>query len=308
MKKTKRDIRKILVPVPLSGEMSEPLNQAMHFHRAYGTEIEILHIVSQPGFPQSVLKRHKLLKARSNSEIKLRSMVLNVFGGEIPDRVSLKVIIGSLIPSIIKEANNSRCDLIIIKKAEKNRSALAFFKSENADKLISEAVCPVLTITHESSGDMIKDILIPVDIFKKVSNKIAWAISLSKQFKSRLHIVSVMSMDINPEDSMTVRKSSEIEQAIRKEGIEVDTVVLKKGSGSNADAVLDYANKINPDMIMIMTHQESILRDNYLGSFASGIIHDSQIPVFSVVPCNETILEGIFSTIKLNTQKSDTSS
>lgn len=305
MKKIKRDIRKILVPVPLSGEMSEPLNQAMHFHRAYGTEIEILHIVSEPGFPQSVFNKENLLRTKSNAEIKLRSMVLNFFGGEIPDRVSLKVISGSLIPSILKEASNSRSDLIIIKKAEKNRSALAFFKSENADKLISEAVCPVLTITHESSGDRISDILIPVDIFKKVSNKVAWAISLSKQFKSRLHIVSVMSMDIKPEYSISVRKNREIEQAIRKEGIEVDTVVLKKESGSDAGAVLDYANKIKPDMIMIMTHQESILRDNYLGSFASRIIHDSHIPVFSVVPCNETLLDGIFSTIKLNSQKSN---
>ena len=303
MRKKHGNIKKILVPVPLSDELFLPLRQAMHFNRAYGTMIEILHIVSKPVFPRSLryIASHK--KNKSAAEDKLRSMVLNFFEGKIPPKVTHKVISGSLMPTILKEARHSKIDLIIIKKAEKNRSPFSIFRTENADKMISEAVCPVLTITQESLGDQIKDILIPVDIFKKTSIKVAWAISLAKQFQSRLHIVSVLSMDIKPEDSISLRKSKEIEETIRKEGIDIEMVILKRESRSIAGTVLDYANKINPDMLMIMTHQESLLPDNYLGSFASEIIHDSRIPVLSVVPSNGSILSSFFNSFKLNPHK-----
>jgi hypothetical protein len=61
-------------------------------------------------------------------------------------------------------------------------------------------------------------------------------------------------------------------------------------------AVLDHAAEVKPDMFLIMTHQESILFDNYLSNFASEIIHKSPIPVFSVVPRKETLIDGFMGT------------
>mgnify|MGYP006288150471 CR=1 FL=1 len=170
-------------------------------------------------------------------------------------------------------------------------------KAENADKLIAEAVCPVMTISDRPACHSIKDILLPVDIFKETANKVAWAISMAKKFNARLHVVSVVEMDIKPQDSLSYKKCKKIEDAIRKEGIEVDTVLLKSEKRSMAQSVLDYSAEINPDLIMIMTHQESALIDNYLGNFAREIIHRSTVPVFSAVPGKKSILEGFFSTI-----------
>lgn len=292
-----KDIKKILVPVPLTDEFCVPLHQAMHFNKAYATEIILLNVTTDNSLSQRIFNRDKMSRRNRESEERLKAFTLEYFNGSIPEKVSLKVARGPLIPTILKEATEMRCDLIIIRKAEKNKNPLAFLKTENADKLISEAVCPVLTISKDPTTEKIKDILLPVDIFKKTANKVAWAISIARQFGSRLHIVSVLSMDIKPEDSLSFKKSKGIEKTIRKEGIDVDTVLLKSGSKSIAQTVLDYAERLQPDMLMIMTHQESVLLDNYLGTFAGDIIHKSEIPVFSVVPRKETILEGFLDPI-----------
>ncbi|MGM0666516.1 MAG: universal stress protein [Bacteroidota bacterium] len=292
-----KDIKKILVPVPLTDEFCVPLHQAMHFNKAYGTEIILLNVATDNSLSQRIFNRENMSRRNRESEERLKALTLEYFNGSIPEKVSLKVARGPLIPTILKEAADMRCDLIIIRKAEKNKNPLGFLKTENADKLISDAVCPVLTISKNPTTEKINDILLPVDIFKKTSNKVAWAISIARQFGSRLHIVSVLSMDIKPEDSLSFKKSKGIEKTIGKEGIDVDTVILKSGSKSIAQTVLDYAERLNPDMLMIMTHQESVLLDNYLGSFAGDIIHKSEIPVFSVVPRKETILEGFLDPI-----------
>lgn len=290
-----KEIKKILVPVPLAAGFSVPLDQAMHFNRAFGTEVILLHVVPDHSLPQRLFNPENILRRNKQSEAKLKVFAMDYFNGRIPEKVSLKVVNGPLIPTILKEATSNRCDFIIIKKAARNNSPLGFLKAENADKLISEAVCPVLTISNDPTTKKINDILLPVDIFKKTTNKVAWAISIARQFDSRLHIVSVLSLDIRPENSLSFRKSKDIEQTIRKEGITVDTVILKSGSKSIAQTVLDYADRLRPDLLMIMTHQESILLDNYLGSFAGDIIHKSEIPVFSVVPRKETILGGLLN-------------
>jgi len=222
-------------------------------------------------------------------------MVKHYFKGNIPEHVVLSVENGKLISSILKTAGQLKCDLIIIKKAERVRKRFHLLKAENADKLIAEAICPVLTIIDKPTEEGIRNILMPVDIFKKTSNKVAWSISLAKKFKATLHVVSVLNIDINVKDSLAYNKCKRIEATIRKKGIEVNTVILNAAGKPPEESVLDFMADLMPDMIMIMTHQESILFDNYLGSFAREIIHRSPIPVFSVVPCKETVLDRFMS-------------
>ncbi|MDZ7740176.1 MAG: universal stress protein [Bacteroidales bacterium] len=301
MKSNKNNI-KILVPVPLSPDFTIALSQALQFNKAYRTEIILMHVVPD-NLSGRIKHTNRVRRSNYEASFNLRCLAMNFFKGEIPDNVSLKVVNGPLIPTILKEASDMKCDLIIIKKSEKTKGYLNFMRTENADKLISEAVRPVITIPGNGTDGKIRDILLPVDIFKKTTTKVAWAISLAKRFNARLHVVSVLNMDIKPEDSMSYKKCKQMEYEIRKEGLEVDTAMLRSEKKSMADSVLDYSAKIRSDLIIIMTHQETSLIDNYLGSFATDIIHRSKVPVFSVVPGKEEVLSGFFSTISASANK-----
>jgi hypothetical protein len=47
-----------------------------------------------------------------------------------------------------------------------------------------------------------------------------------------------------------------------------------------------------------MTHQETILFDNYLGAFAREVIHKSRVPVISIVPRKDSLVLNLLESIE----------
>jgi nucleotide-binding universal stress UspA family protein len=51
-----------------------------------------------------------------------------------------------------------------------------------------------------------------------------------------------------------------------------------------AKALLNYAHKVNADMVSIMTQQEHDISEFFLGSLAQNIIFSFDIPVLTITP------------------------
>jgi len=283
------EIRKILAPVPLGSDCKIAIQQAMIFHEVYGSKIILLHVETEFSVFHKLLRPDRLKKHIKRAKKKLKKYAKNYFGGEVPDFISMQVSTGELVQEILLAAKNTKCDLIIISKGERIASRLSFLKNENADKLISGAVCPVLTISGKHTETGIKNILIPVDITKKITSKVARVKCLAKKFNAKVHVVSVLNLDIPPLKSLAYRKALEIENSILEEGLEVNVELLMSNKRSMHDVVLSHIDKLKPDLVLMMTHQESILFDNYIGKFAGEIIHRSESPVFNLVPRKETL-------------------
>ncbi len=263
-------IERILVPVPLTRNMIAPINQAIYFHEKFGSEIVLLHVESelpflQKWFPWRIQKKH-----RKKALKRFHRQVKHFF----PEHTLLKqfkyeLVIGKLIPSILKVSARRKSDLIIIKKARRSHGKASIFRKENADRLISASKCPVMTMYKEARINGIDRILLPVDVTKNSDKKVAWAISLAKKFGASIHIVSVQHLEIERVHSLSYNKGRRIEQEIRKHGIDVDLVLLRAEKRTADEVVLDYSKKLKPDLLVIMTHQETILFDNYW-SFCQG--------------------------------------
>jgi len=250
----------------------------MIFHKVYGSEIILLYVETKFLFFHRLLKPSRLKKHIKRAKKKLKKYARNYFGGEIPDFISMQISTGELVQEILLAAKKTKCDLIIINKGERIVSRLSFLKNENADKLISGAVCPVLTISGKHTEKGIKDILIPVDITKKITNKVAWVKYLAKKFNSKVHVISVLDLDIAPLKSLAYRKALEIENSIKEVGLEVNVELVKADIRSMHDVVLSHIRK-----------------------FASEIIHRSESPVFNLVPRKETLIGILFDSF--DTQK-----
>ena len=110
---------KILVPVPLTPDFSVALGQALHFNNAYSTEIILMNVVPDLSLSDRIMNSDKQKKNSHEAGAKLRSLVNNYFNDESHENVNYKVVNGQLVPSILKEAEKQKCDLIIIKKAKK---------------------------------------------------------------------------------------------------------------------------------------------------------------------------------------------
>lgn len=287
---------RILVPVPLNKKLETPLLQASFFHNKYGAEVTILNVLHETPWLDKWLSPERIKKHRKKTLKKMKRMVKHFFGDDpIHEHINFRVTSGELVSTILKISNEIQADIIIMKKAKRTNSRQRYFKQEKADRLIANSVCPVLTISKKPTLKGINNILLPVDITKKTNKKVAWAISLAKCFDAEIHIISVLNMNLNPVYSLSHQKGRQIEEEIRKSGIKTKLILLDKGDKPPEDTVLDYARMHYPDLLLIMTHQENLLFEKYLGSFASEIIHKAKMPVLSVIPTKESLMEGILN-------------
>ncbi|WP_372639925.1 universal stress protein [Ancylomarina sp.] len=297
------EIKKILVPITNRDEGALVLKHAMAFHEIYACEIILLYVIRKKTVVQSLMQEDKQKERIEISERKLEVFALDFFGGKLPEFVSLKVVKGRLIQAILKSAEESKCDLIIIKKRKPVLRKFRFIKNE--DELIASSACPVLTIPENKIETSINDILIPVDIRKKVDTKVAWVKYLALKFNAKVHIVSVLDLDIAPNSSLAYQKALSIEESMKKVGLEANVLLLKSKGRNKQDVILSHIEALKPDFVLMMTHQESILFDHYIGEFASEVIQKSTSPIFSLVPRRETLMSQLIEPIISPKKSSD---
>lgn len=278
------NINKILVPIALTREGEIAIEQAFKFHEVFGSKLIIMNVIPRARQRTGFLTRETPTQVLEKAYIKLEEFVRRFFKGELPEFVNLQVRCGDLISSIIEASKEFSSQLIIIKKSSRIIGKFAAFRRHNADKLIGQSFCPVLTISENFTHEGIREIVMPVDISKKTDDKVRWAIYLAKSFNARVTIISVLDINIETRTSLAYRKAVSIEEQLEAENIDCKVHLITEPSGKHSEVFLRQVEKVNPDLIIIMTHEESILFGEYIGPFAREVIHRAIQPVFNVVP------------------------
>ena len=82
----------------------------------------------------------------------------------------------------------------------------------------------------------------------------------------------------------TYQKRENIKQQIVGQGIECEFEIVKSKEHTMQEAVQLFTERENPDLTIIMTHQESAINKNYIGRFATEFIHYSPSPMLALSP------------------------
>ena len=293
------NIDKILVPIAINKGGEIALNQALYFHKVFSSRITILHITSTTNIINKIFKRKEYEQSEKKSEKKIIGFLKKKFKGIIPDYIDLKIIVGKLVPTILKIADNQNYDLIIIKINKKTKGVFYNLRKHNIDRIIGVSPCPVLSINKTWNKTGIREILVPVDISKQFRMKIFWAIEFALKFKAKIRVISVLKFNIDIEESYTYKKAKILEKWIKGHDIECDTKILKSKEHRLHEAVHFFSKKESPDLTIIMTHQESIMSKKNIGRFAAEIIHNSPTSVLSIVPEFNKYLSPLLNFFKI---------
>lgn len=293
-------IDKILVPIAITREGKTALNQAVYFHQVFSSRITLLHIVPPSHIIDRIFKHKEYKLRKKRSQKKLTGFVKRNCKGTIPDYIDLKIIVGELVPTILKIADNKKYDLIIIKKSKKTNGLFYNLRKHNTDRIIGASSCPVLTIKETWTKTGIREILIPIEIGKQIRTKIFWAIELALKFKAKIRIISVLRVNIDIEESYTYRKCKILEKWIKGHDIECEISILKSKEQTMHEAVQFFSKKECPDLTIITTHQESVINENYIGRFASEIIHNCPTPVLSIMTERDNVFSVMLNLLKIS--------
>ncbi|MBP6302253.1 MAG: universal stress protein [Bacteroidia bacterium] len=188
---------------------------------------------------------------------------------------------GSIYKSIVKATEELDADLIIM-GTHGIFGVQEFWMGSNAYRVVSSAPCPVITMQESFKRNDIKKIVLPIDTSDETRQKIPYASKMAESFNATIYLLGV-STDSDSETQKYIRiYCNQAEEFFDRHKVKYEREEILGGNITNN--TIDYAKKIDADLIMIMTEQEPNSSAFFMGKFAQQMVNHSPIPVMSIRP------------------------
>lgn len=196
------------------------------------------------------------------------------------NKIEYKIREGRIYKEIVAEAKKSRPYMIII--GTHGASGFEeFWIGSNANKIVTASPCPVMTIrTGRSIKKELKIIIMPLDSSVETRQKAPITGVMAKHFNAVIHVVKVYSTQVK---SIRRKIDGYAEQVIKyfdENEVKSLEVILEVDNLSHE--VIEYATKVDGNLLVIMTEQETKTANLWLGPYAHQMVNHSPIPVLSI--------------------------
>lgn len=293
----KFNIKKILIPLDFSETSLLALEHGVYMASLFKADILLLHIV-KPNWTAFSVENAPLPLDTLEQQTETAQEKLDVLAKKINDEhaVDIETLCetGRVCPVILSAATKHNADIIVMG----THGASGFeerFIGSNAYRVVNESACPVITIQTHAKKTGFKDIVLPIDNSFYTRQKVNHAVEFAKQYGSRIHLLGLSNTEDETEMNKLKIKLEQIEEVLDKERI-LYSKETKNGI-NYAKLTIDYAGRIEADLIMIMTEWEENITGIFIGPFARQIVNHSKIPVMSIRPVvkNTMVESGAFS-------------
>jgi nucleotide-binding universal stress UspA family protein len=260
------------------------LEQAAHFAKMIKAEITLVYVLEGTGFFSRFLSKQQDEEVRKEISDKLDDLV-NKLNKEQKIKADKVIAQGSVYDKVSEVAEMIGAKFIIMGTNGADNMRRRFIGS-NALRVVRESTVPVITIKGKHHRFGCKNIVVPLDLTKETREKVNKAIEFAKLYNSDVRVVSVLFSTDEFIVNRLTRQLAQVKSFIEKAGVRSTGEIIKGSIGEESlgQVIVDYANKVEGDLIMIMTQQETDITEFFIGSAATEIIRKSDIPVLSIVP------------------------
>jgi nucleotide-binding universal stress UspA family protein len=276
----------ILIPIDFSDQAILALNQSSNLAKFYNAELTLLYVIDDGNALNKVLKKKTIEPGlKKLIQEKLDDLAATV-GKKNKIKINTVITKGRIYSKILKTADKIEAKLIIMGTNGTVKGLKKRFIGSNAYKVVRESECPVITIKGKHVREGCKNILLPIDLTKESREKVKNAIELGKLYGAAIRVVSVLNTSDKDAAMRLGKQVDHVKKFIQSSGVNCTTEIIKsaKKKKTLAHAIINYANKIEADLIMLMTQQEGQKKPQFIGSTAQEIINTSDVPVMSIVP------------------------
>jgi nucleotide-binding universal stress UspA family protein len=277
---------KILVPVDFSDIAGNALNHAIQVAKHFNNDLTLLHVVEESGLPSflSFGKENAAAKLMLHQATEqLTSMALDIKAKYNIDCTTVSKS-GRIYKVIAETATELGCDSIIM--GSNGAAGFEQIIGSNASRVISHSEVPVVVIKPKVEVfRSYKNIVFPLDLTIESRQKVKWAIHLGKAYQSTINILTYKVDDefLNSKMKLGLRQ---VERLLNENDIKFTVEVLDELEENWAEETLKYAEKVNADLLMIMTQSEEKGFSEYIiGTFAQQIVNKAtSVPVMCINP------------------------
>ena len=275
----------ILVPIGFSEQSILALEQAVNIAKITDSELFLLTVVEEPSSMQKLFSNYKESQEQLKEQVRKKLDVLQEkYCSDLTRDSDCMVSVGAIYDKIVEVADMIGASLIVMGTDGADKETRKKFIGSNAYNVVRSAPCPVITIKGKEHRSGCKTIVLPLDLQKETREKVTTAIQYARFWDAEIRIFSVLLMDDEFVKGKLTRNLEQVEKFIVDKGVRCQSELVHVSDFSLSKHVLNYSEKVNADLIVIMTQQESDFTLYFLGSTARSIINESDTPVMSVRP------------------------
>lgn len=262
-----KENKSILIPIDFSKQSYTAVKQSYNLARFTKSKLVFLHV--SPNSDTENNDQLEKLAAETRVDSGLTVEILNVKG--------------ELYEVINKTAEELKSTMIMMGLDEKTSFKTGFFGGASpVSKFIGNAPCPVITLRSVDNRDGCKNIVMPFDLSAESREKVSYAIQMAHYYKADIRIVSVFPPNDDEYENKLLPYLQQVKKFIKAEGVNCTNKSIP--STKPAEAIVEYANKSEGDLIIQMNQRDLSIGERFSGTIAQKIVEISNIPVMNINP------------------------
>jgi nucleotide-binding universal stress UspA family protein len=287
---------KILIPVDFSETSLLAIKHGAYMGQHTKAGVYLLHVVnahyvSQNMFLPSVTLDQSLIEKKAAERLaELGKEITAEYG------VTIQIIIkvGSPSTEVSKVAKEIGASIIVMGTHGYSPIEELVIGS-TALKVITKAHCPTMAMSSVASHSGYENIVLPIDNTVNSRQKVHFSLEFAKRFNATVHAVGLLGTDEGDDKPAMELILHQIQVLAKEKNAKFSSEILSNVS-NRANATVKYVEKVNGDLIVIMTDQDAELSGFFLGPYSQQVIHHSRVPVIAIKPQDLFVDEGSFPT------------
>jgi nucleotide-binding universal stress UspA family protein len=267
-------MKTILVPTDFSESSKAASDFAAALAKKKNVELCFIHVVEIPASPESVYYlNHELIQdMMTNAQDKLHKL-----SKEYSDVKDVKTFVttSTALDGIQKGILSIEADLIVIGKHHSGSGLTDLLFDNHTEKIIHYAKCPVISVSSATEVGKWKNALIAIDLEACPEDLLTKTYKISKCLGLTPHYLWVTPEGYNPEQEDLNQLSDTLKDHYPGKNFHFSTF----SSNDVVKGILEYSDRLNPDLVMVSTHGRTGLKRLIHGSVAERLLEKSPIPI-----------------------------
>lgn len=285
----KLEINHILVPIDFSETALNALNQAAELAKKFEAKLTLFHIFESLGNDSSILPSLSLGESSIDNPLKekvvqkldeLRKSIADIYSKD----VNIAISEGTIASAVEEFTKDEKVDLIVMGTHGTKGIIQNYIIGSNSYKVVGSANVPVLTVRKNASKTDFKNIVVPIDFTRFSRQKLPVAAGLAKKYGATLRLF------ITDQNDEQKAKNTVLIEQVEKYLVSQDVKFTSEISKNyySAKEVINYAEQIGADLMVIMSERETTISNMILGPISRDIVNHALAPVLTVHPYEDS--------------------
>jgi len=263
-------MKTILVPTDLSQLTDIALSVAVTLARPMGANILLLHSMARPAFAE--LAGSTLDETHLDSEQVAREALYKMADNPAYADVTIQPVLVTNGENVINDVTERVADLIVM--ASEGTSGLSeWLAGSNAEAVVRYAHCPVLVLKKPVAHFQPRNIICAIDVDERLKTLHHYPFQLGEEGLNQFIYV------MTPTDTRKINSVRDwVDQYALRKGISRFSLVIRHAD-TVSTGIIDYAQDIQADLIVLYTHGHTGIHHLLAGSVAEDVVNHADVPV-----------------------------